>query len=384
MVFGKNSIRMKKVAIYQNNITYGGRICVISTMTECLNKMGIIPDWFSYQCSFKMDDLSKIHSIPIKAKLKKINVWSRGLGEIKYIKLNKIISKMSKEYDLIINSNNVLSGIESGDNFLHYIHFPREARVMSEYNNSVYKSKFFNTLFHTIYVPYLKNINTGYGIIVNSEFSRKAIQKAYGIPIEDCSVFYPPIAIKNKLNKNNEIKKLNTVISVGRFGKDKNQFQQIKIAEKLPHLKFIICGYTSNEVSMNYYNYCESYIKKNNIQNVLLKKNASSSELEKIHSASQFFLHTMREEPFGISTVEAILNGCIPVVHNSGGSAEIVGNEQLVFDNKYEAIKKLNYVSNLDKEIQKQIISNLKSRIRKYDESNFKDSFTKTLISIIS
>ncbi len=108
MVFGKNSIRMKKVAIYQNNITYGGRICVISTMTECLNKMGIIPDWFSYQCSFKMDDLSKIHSIPIKAKLKKINVWSRGLGEIKYIKLNKIISKMSKEYDLIINSNNVL------------------------------------------------------------------------------------------------------------------------------------------------------------------------------------------------------------------------------------------------------------------------------------
>ena len=55
-----------------------------------------------------------------------------------------------------------------------------------------------------------------------------------------------------------------------------------------------------------------------------------------------------------------------------------------MFDNKYEAIKKLNYVSNLDKEIQKQIISNLKSRIRKYDESNFKDSFTKTLISIIS
>jgi hypothetical protein len=53
------------------------------------------------------------------------------------------------------------------------------------------------------------------------------------------------------------------------------------------------------------FNYCESYIKKNNIQNVLLKKNASSSELEKIHSASQFFLHTMREEPLEY-TVEAI------------------------------------------------------------------------------
>ena len=115
-----------------------------------------------------------------------------------------------------------------------------------------------------------------------------------------------------------------------------------------------------------------------------MKKNASSSELEKIHSASQFFLHTMREEPFGISTVEAILNGCIPVVHNSGGSAEIVGNEQLVFDNNNEAIKNLNYVSNLDKEIQIQIISDLKSRIRKYDELNFKNSFTNKLKTIFN
>jgi glycosyltransferase involved in cell wall biosynthesis len=373
---------MKKVAIYQNNITYGGRIRVITSMSECLNKIGVVPDWISYQCSFKTDDLSKIHSIPIKAKLKKINAWSRGLGEIKYIKLNKIISKMSKEYDLVINSNNVLSGIENGDNFLHYIHFPREARVMSEYNNSVYKSKFFNTLFHTIYVPYLKNINTGYGIIVNSEFSRKAIQKAYGIPIEDCSVFYPPIAIKNKLNKNNEIKKLNTVISVGRFGKDKNQFQQIKIAEKLPQLKFIICGYTSNNVSKEYFNYCESYIKKNNIQNVLLKKNASSSELEKIHRASQFFLHTMREEPFGISTVEAILNGCIPVVHNSGGSAEIVRKEQLLYSDISDATNKLKLVCNMNQNHQSQLINELKNGIKKYDELNFKNSFTNKLKTI--
>jgi glycosyltransferase involved in cell wall biosynthesis len=373
---------MKKVAIYQNNITYGGRIRVITSMSECLNKIGVVPDWISYQCSFKTDDLSKIHSIPIKAKLKIINAWNRGLGEIKYIKLNKIISKMSKEYDLVINSNNVLSGIENGDNFLHYIHFPREARVMSEYNNSVYKSKFFNTLFHTIYVPYLKNINTGYGIIVNSEFSRKAIQKAYGIPIEDCSVFYPPIAIKNKLNKNNEIKKLNTVISVGRFGKDKNQFQQIKIAEKLPQLKFIICGYTSNNVSKEYFNYCESYIKKNNIQNVLLKKNASSSELEKIHSASQFFLHTMREEPFGISTVEAILNGCIPVVHNSGGSAEIVRKEQLLYSDISDATNKLKLVCNMNQNHQSQLINELKNGIKKYDELNFKNSFTNKLKTI--
>ena len=90
---------LKKVAIYQNNITYGGRIRVIASITECLNKMSIIPDWLSYQSSFNPIDLSKIHSVPLKANIQIIKAWSIGLGEYKYIKLNKIMSKMSSKYD---------------------------------------------------------------------------------------------------------------------------------------------------------------------------------------------------------------------------------------------------------------------------------------------
>lgn len=374
---------MKKVAIYQNNITYGGRIRVITSMTECLNKMGITPDWLSYKCSFTQDDLSIIHSIPLKVNMHIIRVWSKGLGEYKYIKLNKIMSQMSSKYDLVINSNNVLAGIYNGNNFLHYIHFPRESRVLTEYKNSVYKSRLVNNFFRKLYSPYLTNINFGYGIIANSDFSCIAVERAYQIPHENCDIMYPPVTINNFVNKGIE-EKSDKVVSVGRFGKDKDQLTQIKIAEKLPQLIFVICGYISNKVSEDYYNYCDSYVKKNDIKNVLLIKNASSNELAEIHRTSKFFLHTMQEEPFGISTVEAILNGCIPVVHKSGGSAEIVGNEQLVFDNKYEAIKNLNYVSNLNQEIQIQIISDLKSRIRKYDESNFKDSFSNKLNTIFN
>jgi glycogen synthase len=113
-----------------------------------------------------------------------------------------------------------------------------------------------------------------------------------------------------------------------------------------------------------------------------LKKNASSSELEKIHSASQFFLHTMREEPFGISTVEAILNGCIPVVHNSGGSAEIVRKEQLLYSDISDATNKLKLVCNMNQNHQSQLINELKNGIKKYDELNFKNSFTNKLKTI--
>jgi glycosyltransferase involved in cell wall biosynthesis len=41
---------------------------------------------------------------------------------------------------------------------------------------------------------------------------------------------------------------------------------------------------------------------------------------------SRFYLHLMRGEHFGITVVEAMSAGCVPVVHNSGGPKEIVGN----------------------------------------------------------
>ena len=51
-----------------------------------------------------------------------------------------------------------------------------------------------------------------------------------------------------------------------------------------------------------------------------------------------FFLHTMRDEPFGMSTVEAIAAGCIPVVHDSGGQREVVPLDHLRFRTVEEAV----------------------------------------------
>jgi len=45
-------------------------------------------------------------------------------------------------------------------------------------------------------------------------------------------------------------------------------------------------------------------------------------------------LHTMVGEHFGISIVEAMASGCIPVVHNSGGMKEFVPAP-----NRYESLQ---------------------------------------------
>jgi glycosyltransferase involved in cell wall biosynthesis len=373
---------MGKVAIYQNTISFGGRIRVIATMTECFNKMGIIPDWFAYRSSFDSKQLNEIHSVPIQANIKIINVWNKGMAEYKYIKLNKIMSKISTDYDLVLNSNNVLSGINNLDKFLHYIHFPREARVLTAYRNSVYSYRLIDYFFDKMFKSYFNKANVGLGMMVNSKFTQKAVADAYGFSEEMCQVLYPPISI-NEMQKSKLIKDGNAVISVGRFSQEKNQLMQIKIAETLPQLTFNICGYAPNKSSNKYFHDCVDYINRKSIKNVILNKNMSADALEDKHKKAKYFLHTMEEEPFGISTVEAILNGCIPIVHNSGGSAEIVENEKLLFNTENEAIESFNYIMSLNEQLQDKVQNDLRGQLDKYNESHFKDSFNKIIKKII-
>ncbi|TMI31163.1 glycosyltransferase [Candidatus Bathyarchaeota archaeon] len=69
---------------------------------------------------------------------------------------------------------------------------------------------------------------------------------------------------------------------------------------------------------------------------------------------SKIYLHLMRGEHFGITIVESMSAGCVPVVHDSGGPKEIVGGSGLrwqkeddiprllaIADASYEAMSKL-------------------------------------------
>ncbi|TMI49986.1 glycosyltransferase [Candidatus Bathyarchaeota archaeon] len=71
-------------------------------------------------------------------------------------------------------------------------------------------------------------------------------------------------------------------------------------------------------------------------------------------SRSKIYLHLMRGEHFGITVVESMSAGCVPVVHDSGGPKEIVGSSGLLWhredeipillaiaDASYEAMSKL-------------------------------------------
>jgi glycosyltransferase involved in cell wall biosynthesis len=55
----------------------------------------------------------------------------------------------------------------------------------------------------------------------------------------------------------------------------------------------------------------------------------------------RFGLHLFRDEPFGIAVAELAASGCVVIARRGGGVGEIVGTEELLFDDAGDAADRL-------------------------------------------
>ena len=172
-------------------------------------------------------------------------------------------------------------------------------------------------------------------IFCNSYFTKSFIDKKLDI-ISD--ILYPPVNLY--VNKN--IKKENIVLHVGRFDVDfhesnfKKQDVMIDIFKKmvdggLKNWKFkLILGVKNKDKEK--LNKLREMSKGYPIE---LIENMANQELWKHYSRARIYWHATgygedlqkypeKAEHFGISTVEAMGAGCVPVVFNAGGQREIV------------------------------------------------------------
>jgi glycosyltransferase involved in cell wall biosynthesis len=177
-------------------------------------------------------------------------------------------------------------------------------------------------------------------VLANSEFTKRMIQQYYPDYTKNIKVLYPPVDLERWQNDREKLPE--TISSLGRFSRDKRQLEQIKIAEQLPALKLNIIGFIGDRHGRSYFNLCKNYLDTNRITNVTLYPNLAFADTKELLASSKFFIHSLRNEPFGISSVEAIAAGCIPVVHDSGGQQEIVKFSELRYKNSEEAVQKIN------------------------------------------
>ncbi len=166
--------------------------------------------------------------------------------------------------------------------------------------------------------------------IYNSNFTKEIVEKSW--PIKG-KVIYPPVSV----DKFKPLKKEKHILSVGRFFgylKDKKHEVLIKTFKKLVDqgkLKdwdlYLVGGMGEGDLE-----YVEELKKEAKGYQINFYPNASLDLLKKLYGGSLIYWHATgfgeddpkKFEHFGITVVEAMAAGCVPVVINKGGLREII------------------------------------------------------------
>jgi glycosyltransferase involved in cell wall biosynthesis len=181
----------------------------------------------------------------------------------------------------------------------------------------------------------------------NSIYTDSWIRRIYGDKGVETALLYPPVDVEKFTNSE---KKLNRIISVGRFfvgGHNKKQLELIKAFKRMydrypeaRNYELHLCGGTHKErVHQDYVRLC-----KLSAQGYPIKFHLDIpfTTLSGLYASARIFWHGagMNEdesrhpdkfEHFGITTVEAIASGCVPVVIGVAGQLEIVKHKETGF-----------------------------------------------------
>jgi len=227
-------------------------------------------------------------------------------------------------------------------------------------------------------------------IICNSFFTKRVIEKEYGVKGE---VWYPPVSVEGFFPG----KKENIILAVGRFEKSLTEKRQDilietfkKIINKgLKNWELIIVGGCSTDESKNEI--------LNDLKNrakglpVEIKVNLPFLELKQLYAKSKIFWHAAgygadeeknpeKVEHFGMTTVEAMVAGCVPIVINKGGQKEIIndGKDGFLWEKVDDLINLTLKVINDDK-----IMNNFSASAIKKSRDFSKEKFYEKIYNII-
>lgn len=167
-------------------------------------------------------------------------------------------------------------------------------------------------------------------IIYNSQFTKHYSEKDWP---QTSKIIYPPVDVE----KIKPLKKRNFILSVGRFSgylKDKKQKVLIKVFKDLYQSRKIngwslhLVG-SAGKGDTSYINELKNIAKGLPVN---FYPNLSYDSLRKLYGESKIYWHALgfeeddptKMEHFGITTVEAMAAGCVPIVIAKGGQIEIV------------------------------------------------------------
>jgi glycosyltransferase involved in cell wall biosynthesis len=178
-------------------------------------------------------------------------------------------------------------------------------------------------------------------IVVNSDFHRGLIEKCIG---KKAMTIYPPVSVSSLKHLATKRRTKNIVITCSQYLPTQNLTAVPKIAELVKNANFLILGQstTTSKGTIEELRRLTAELIVND--RVELLTNQPFPRLVELLSEAKVFLRTLHHEPFGISVVEAMAAGCVPVVPRNGGPwCDILGEKQGKYGYSYRTIDEAAY-----------------------------------------
>jgi glycosyltransferase involved in cell wall biosynthesis len=319
-----------KVGLIQNRLGVDGRSRTLAAVIELLNARGLTPDVFSFTGHEGQAPFSSLFKQEARYRLIPIQRPRPLLGDLlQETVLPLLLRRRVADYDLMITSNTGLQGYPNGPELLHLVTFPLELVAQNEDRYREPELRLYGAICGGVGRAVRMVSGRRGQLTANSEFTRDAMVRAYHLSPAEITVLYPPVDVRLGPGSG---ERWPEVVSLGAYHPDKRQLDAIELARRLPQVTFHIVG---SRRSPSYYRNCQAAA--TGLANVHLLPDAAWGDVETLLRGCKVFLHSKHNEHFGISTVEAISAGCLPVVHDSGGQREIVPFPELRFQSLDEA-----------------------------------------------
>lgn len=176
-------------------------------------------------------------------------------------------------------------------------------------------------------------------VLPNSDFVRHCIDEYYGSRVHDA--FYPPTVFEPSHIERVACENCNDIACIGRLAPEKRISALIDIVRKARERSGI-------DFRLRFAGNCPDDDNGRKIKSlaekygwVKLEGSLFGVEKESFLSSCNFAIHGCKVEAFGISITEYLKAGLVPIVPKEGGSSEVVGFDELEYDNDDDAVDML-------------------------------------------
>jgi alpha-1,2-mannosyltransferase len=325
---------MMKIAVAHHSLNIPGgaeRLCL--SLVEALRNKGhnvsLITvektDWRVVQNAFGSVVLPNEEKYVITSRIsKKLSSVPVSSTYFSIFVLQLLATRQKHEHDLIINTfGDVVNSIAD----ITYVHFPLRAalsfsQIPAFANVSTWKAM---APIYDSAMSLWDRLTPGY-LLTNSKFTQEIIRTALR---RNSLVIYPPVNTETFSSKCfSERKRGRTVVVVASYTPKRHLEQVPLIAKYSKFAKFVVIG-KADEYSLPTLKKLRDYMARLHVEDrVTLLENVPFKEFLEVLSEGKVYLHIMPQDHFGISVVEGMASGCVPVVHRSGGPWMDILDEQ--------------------------------------------------------